>query len=59
MKTMSVVGARPQSVKAAMLTRALQELAENDAVRAVGLTGAGKLFSPGLDLQELVELDDV
>jgi len=30
---------------------------QDDEVRGVLLAGAGKLFSPGLDLQELIELD--
>jgi enoyl-CoA hydratase len=39
------------------LIGAVHELEEDDAVRGVLLAAAGKLFSPGLDLRELIELD--
>jgi enoyl-CoA hydratase len=39
------------------LTVACREAANDSNIRGLMLTGAGKLFSPGLDLQDLVELD--
>ena len=39
------------------LTRSCREAARDDAIHGLMLAGAGKLFCPGLDLQELVELD--
>jgi Delta3-Delta2-enoyl-CoA isomerase len=39
------------------LTRVCREAARDDSVHGLMLAGAGKLFCPGLDLQELVELD--
>ena len=39
------------------LTRVCREAARDDAIHGLMLAGAGKLFCPGLDLQELVELD--
>jgi enoyl-CoA hydratase/carnithine racemase len=39
------------------LSRACREAERDPAVRGVLLTGAGKLFCPGLDLQDLIELD--
>jgi enoyl-CoA hydratase len=39
------------------LIAAAHEAEEDDRIRGVLLAASGKLFSPGLDLQELVELD--
>ncbi len=39
------------------LTSTFRRLESDDAVRGVQLAAAGKLFSPGLDLQELIELE--
>lgn len=39
------------------LTRVCREAARDDAIHGLMLAGAGKLFCPGLDLQELVDLD--
>ena len=39
------------------LIGAVHELEENAGVRGVLLAASGKLFSPGLDLRELIELD--
>jgi len=39
------------------LTATITEAASRDDVRGVLLAAAGKLFSPGLDLRELIELD--
>jgi enoyl-CoA hydratase len=39
------------------LERAVREAGADEAVRGVLLAAAGKLFCPGLDVQELVELD--
>ena len=39
------------------LTRLCREAARDDAIHGLMLAGAGKLFCPGLDLQELIELD--
>jgi enoyl-CoA hydratase len=39
------------------LTRVCREVASDDAIHGMMLAGAGKLFCPGLDLQELIELD--
>ncbi len=39
------------------LTRVCAEAAADDRVRGMMLAAAGKLFCPGLDLQELIELD--
>ena len=39
------------------LIGAVQEVEADDRVRGVLLAASGKLFSPGLDLQELIELD--
>lgn len=39
------------------LFEVVREAAVDESVRVVVLEGAGKLFSPGLDLQELSELD--
>ena len=39
------------------LIHACDQLEVNRSVRGVLFTSAGKLFSPGLDLQELIELD--
>lgn len=39
------------------LVGAVREAEEDDRVRGVLLAASGKLFSPGLDLQELIELD--
>ncbi len=38
------------------LTATFRRLESDDSVRGVRLAAAGKLFSPGLDLQELIEL---
>jgi enoyl-CoA hydratase len=39
------------------LMGAVHEVEEDDEIRGAMLAGSGKLFSPGLDLQELIELD--
>ena len=39
------------------LTRVCREAARDDAIHGLMLAGEGKLFCPGLDLQELTELD--
>lgn len=39
------------------LTTAFHELGDDSAVQGVLLTAGGKMFSPGLDLQELLPLD--
>jgi len=39
------------------LTAACARAAEDDGIRAVTLAADGKLFCPGLDVQELIELD--
>jgi enoyl-CoA hydratase/carnithine racemase len=39
------------------LTQLCGEVGRDPAIRGVMLAGAGKLFCPGLDLQELIELD--
>jgi enoyl-CoA hydratase len=36
---------------------ACRQAEEDEGIRGVMLAGAGKLFSPGLDLQELIEMD--
>jgi enoyl-CoA hydratase len=54
---------RPQAMNALShelrqaLTRAFRELAQDEAVRVVILTGAGKAFCAGLDLKELGSRD--
>ena len=42
---------------AAELMGAVHEAEEDPRIRGALLAGSGKLFSPGLDLQELIELD--
>ena len=39
------------------LTRVCREAAHDDSIHGLMLAGVGKLFCPGLDLQDLVELD--
>jgi enoyl-CoA hydratase len=39
------------------LMSAIHEAGDDDGIRGALLAGSGKLFSPGLDLQELIELD--
>jgi 2-(1,2-epoxy-1,2-dihydrophenyl)acetyl-CoA isomerase len=41
------------------LLAALREAAEDDAVRAVRLTGAGRAFSSGADLRDVTSMDDL
>jgi 2-(1,2-epoxy-1,2-dihydrophenyl)acetyl-CoA isomerase len=55
---------RPQALNAwtrqlgSELLAALREVADDDAVRAVRLTGAGRAFSSGADLKDITDMDD-
>jgi enoyl-CoA hydratase len=57
---MSMARAHGNAINGALaddLTAACRRAGEDPTIRGVMLTGAGKLFCPGLDVQELIELD--